>query len=418
MRASSSRSGRSKSSAFSRSDRLGHGRLRSGLDGDAARPQEPLHGLDEGRRGAHAQGPGADVDLGAIHPEAEERAGTVPRCASQIARRAGSGSGVPPAGRRPGTPAAAGGAGDAGARPRPGAGGRRRRGASGRWPCPRPCRAPGAGAPLRRCAALCRNSSGKIVTSIVPSTSSMVAKPMRLPFFVLISRRADTSPHRRTRAPSSAWRELRRCPRRRAAGRAPRRPGAGGRRGRSRAPPSRGARRCSGSHSAIEASTGIGLEAGALVGAAQEVEHRDLALVALALVALARPRRRRRAAAMSWARGRPSESKAPALTRLSTTRRLTSWRSRRRQKSTSDLKRPSRSRAATIVSIAFWPRFLMAPSPKRIVSPSTPKREAGDVDVRRQDARCPCARHSSMWTTTLSVFAISDVRSAAMNSTG
>ena len=120
---------------------------------------------------------------------------------------------------------------------------------------------------------------------------------------------------------------------------------------------------------------------------------------------------------MSWARGRAAESKAPALTRLSTTRRLTSWRSRRRQKSTSDRRNAPCSRAATIVSIAFWPRFLIAPSPKRIVSPSTPneKRETLTSGGRTP---MPIVRHSSMWTTTLSVFAISDVRSAAMNSTG
>ena len=121
--------------------------------------------------------------------------------------------------------------------------------------------------------------------------------------------------------------------------------------------------------------------------------------------------------AMSCARDVPAESNAPALTRLSTTRRLTSWRSRRRQKSASDGKLPSRSRAATIVSMAFWPRFLIAPRPKRIVSPSTPK-EKRETLTSGGRTPMPMLRHSSMWTTTLSVFAISEVRSAAMNSTG
>ena len=120
---------------------------------------------------------------------------------------------------------------------------------------------------------------------------------------------------------------------------------------------------------------------------------------------------------MSWARGRAEASNAPALTRLSTTRRFTSWRSSRRQKSTSDVKGPSCSRAATMASIAFCPRFLIAPSPNRIVSPSTPNEKRETLTSGGRTAM-PIARHSSMWTTTLSVFAISEVRSAAMNSTG
>ena len=43
--------------------RLDHGRRTSGLDGDAPRAQQPFHRLDEGWGGAHAQGPGSDVDL-------------------------------------------------------------------------------------------------------------------------------------------------------------------------------------------------------------------------------------------------------------------------------------------------------------------------------------------------------------------
>ncbi len=70
-----------------------------------------------------------------------------------------------------------------------------------------------------------------------------------------------------------------------------------------------------------------------------------------------------------------------------------------------------------MVSIAFWPRFLIAPSPNRIASWSTAN-EKRDTLTSGGRTPIPMARHSSMWTTTLSVFAISDVRSAAMNSTG
>ena len=68
--------------------------------------------------------------------------------------------------------------------------------------------------------------------------------------------------------------------------------------------------------------------------------------------------------------------------------------------------------------MAASPTFLMAARPKRIVSPATLKRTAGDVDVGRLRRGCPIARHSSMYFTILSVSPISEVSSAAMNSTG
>src|SRR5882762_1862984 len=84
---------------------------------------------------------------------------------------------------------------------------------------------------------------------------------------------------------------------------------------------------------------------------------------------------------MAWSRPErspdlvpPSESKAPALTRLSTTRRLTSLRSTRAQKSPRVEKRPTLSLPVTMDSMAEAPTFLMAARPKWITSPTTVKR--------------------------------------------
>ena len=68
--------------------------------------------------------------------------------------------------------------------------------------------------------------------------------------------------------------------------------------------------------------------------------------------------------------------------------------------------------------MAASPTFLMAASPKRMVSPATLKRTAETLTSGGCDARCPIARHSSMYFTILSVSPISEVSSAAMNSTG
>ena len=69
----------------------------------------------------------------------------------------------------------------------------------------------------------------------------------------------------------------------------------------------------------------------------------------------------------------------------------TSRRSMRGQRSAERReRRPPSARAAMIDSIAPWPTFLTASSPKRIASPSTVKSRPLRVDVRRAAPRCPC----------------------------
>ena len=67
--------------------------------------------------------------------------------------------------------------------------------------------------------------------------------------------------------------------------------------------------------------------------------------------------------------------------------------------------------------MAAPPTFLMAPSPKWIVSPLA-LNGARDVLTSGGSTRKPIARLSSMYWTILSVLSISEVSSAAMNSTG
>jgi len=67
--------------------------------------------------------------------------------------------------------------------------------------------------------------------------------------------------------------------------------------------------------------------------------------------------------------------------------------------------------------MAASPTFLMAASPKRIVSPATLNCTAETLTSGGW-IWIPIARHSSTYFTILSVSPISDVRSAAMNSTG
>ncbi len=68
-------------------------------------------------------------------------------------------------------------------------------------------------------------------------------------------------------------------------------------------------------------------------------------------------------------------------------------------------------------SMADSPTFLMAASPKRSTGPSTVKRAPERLTSGGAMAS-PMARLSSMYWTILSVRSISDVSSAAMNSTG
>jgi len=81
-----------------------------------------------------------------------------------------------------------------------------------------------------------------------------------------------------------------------------------------------------------------------------------------------------------------------------------------------DLKRPSCLRAATMDSMALPPTFFTAARPKRMVL------HAGEVCVRYVDVRGfdgnAISRHSLMYFTTSSVLPVTEVSSAAMNSTG
>ena len=63
------------------------------------------------------------------------------------------------------------------------------------------------------------------------------------------------------------------------------------------------------------------------------------------------------------------------------------------------------------------PTFLTAPSPKRIDVPTTVK-ESPEVLMSGGSTSMPCSRQSLMFLMTLSVLSMSQVRSAAMNSTG
>jgi len=67
--------------------------------------------------------------------------------------------------------------------------------------------------------------------------------------------------------------------------------------------------------------------------------------------------------------------------------------------------------------IAASPTFLMAARPKWTVSPATLNCTA-DTLTSGGSTRMAIARHSSMYFTILSVSPISEVSSAAMNSTG
>ena len=115
----------------------------------------------------------------------------------------------------------------------------------------------------------------------------------------------------------------------------------------------------------------------------------------------------------------PSESSAPALISDSITRLFITRRSTFSQNSQKLLKRPpTSSRAFRMDSMALPPTFFTAARPKRIAALAV-RRElrARNLHVRRLDAM-PISRHSPMYFTTLSGFEVSDVSSAAMNSTG
>ena len=109
---------------------------------------------------------------------------------------------------------------------------------------------------------------------------------------------------------------------------------------------------------------------------------------------------------------------APLLISDSSTRLFSSRRSTSSQNSKIDRKlRPSFLRAATIDSIAFPPTFFTAASPNRIAAPCGVK-FASLTLISGGSTAIPISRHSLMYFTTSSVLPVTDVSSAAMNSTG
>ena len=116
------------------------------------------------------------------------------------------------------------------------------------------------------------------------------------------------------------------------------------------------------------------------------------------------------------ARFSPVESKAPHLMSDSTTRLLTRRRSTRSQKSKSPPKGPP-ARASMIASMAPVPTFLTAPRPNRMACSRT-RKERSEALMSGGRTWIPMSRQSLMFLMTLSVFPMSSVRSAAMNSTG
>ena len=111
------------------------------------------------------------------------------------------------------------------------------------------------------------------------------------------------------------------------------------------------------------------------------------------------------------------ESKAPALIRFSTARRLSSLPDMRRQKSSRLWKLPPLSRSAVSSSIAPQPMPLMATRPKRMFSPSTVK-FASERFTSGGSSLMPMFLHSAMYSATLVLLSRIEVSSAAMYSCG
>ena len=113
----------------------------------------------------------------------------------------------------------------------------------------------------------------------------------------------------------------------------------------------------------------------------------------------------------------------PLLTKLSTTRRLTARRSTRSQKSKSDWKRPPSRRARQDRLHRALAHVLdrgQAEADGRGGSsaPGTTVKNMSDSFTSGGSTRMPISRHSPMYWTILSVFARSEVSSAAMKYDG
>ena len=110
-------------------------------------------------------------------------------------------------------------------------------------------------------------------------------------------------------------------------------------------------------------------------------------------------------------------SKAPERIRLSSTRLFRSRPSIRSQKSENEANGPPAARSSS----TFWakprPTPLSAARPKRMSGPETVK-SAPDPFTSGGSRRMPIARHSAMYSATLSCTSRTEVSSAAMYARG
>ena len=119
----------------------------------------------------------------------------------------------------------------------------------------------------------------------------------------------------------------------------------------------------------------------------------------------------------NWARGIPRESSAPALIKLSSTRRFTARGSTRSTTSVSEVNAPVSWRACRIASTDPRPTFFTAARPNRMASPATVK-SSNDSFTSGGSTRMPMRTDSATAAATLSVSPASLLSTAAMYSAG
>ena len=112
-----------------------------------------------------------------------------------------------------------------------------------------------------------------------------------------------------------------------------------------------------------------------------------------------------------------SASIAPALIKLSIARLFKAPKLTLSQNSNSEANLPTSLRALIIPSTAPWPKFLIAPRPKRIAGPSGVKLKSEEFTSGGFTV-IPISRHSLIYFTTFAVLPVSEVSRADMNSTG
>ena len=114
---------------------------------------------------------------------------------------------------------------------------------------------------------------------------------------------------------------------------------------------------------------------------------------------------------------RAKQSIAPDLIRLSSARLFKTRGSTLSQNSKMVLNYPTRVRASRIARAVFSPTFLMAASRSECASPTGVKYRSLELTSGGRTVM-PIPRASLMYFTTFSVLPVSEVSSAAMNSTG